>query len=264
VIAPLAPAGTLVYVENQGTGVTIQNLFSRLRGMPELQQPLQMLDGAGGPAGLAGWIDDAAVAISAKDPTVADPHVKATVFLAATDEATAVAKLATLKTFAGLAGLSGNGGITVSTGTLSGVEVTTVTITDVGSLVPPGSVPGLTTGTLDTPVTFSIAAKGRVIYLAMGDGAMADALAVQAGSSLADDAAFKLAGQRGLANSKARMYVAVGATVDMVKGLLPSEVAAKWATDYAPYVEPVEALEVTVSMDPAATRSRMVLTVSKP
>ena len=93
---------------------------------------------------------------------------------------------------------------------------------------------------------------------------MADALAVQPGSSLADDAAFKLASQRGLANSKATMYVAVGATVDMVKGLLPSDIAAKWATDYAPYLEPVQALGLSVSMDAAANRSRMVLTVSNP
>jgi hypothetical protein len=262
--APLAPAGTLIYFEDQGAGVAIQNLFSELRTMPDLQQPLQMLDAAGGPAGLAGWVDDVAVAASAKDPTAADPHIKATVYLVAQDEATAAAKLATVKTFANLAGLSGNGGISVATQTLSGVEVTTVTITDLGALVPAGSVPGLSTTTLDTPVTFSLAAKGRVLYLSIGDGAMADALAVQAGSSLADDAAFKLAGQRGLANSRVTMYAAVGATVDMVKGLLPSDIATKWSTEYAPYVEPLEALGLTVTTDAAANRSRLVLTVSKP
>jgi hypothetical protein len=223
-----------------------------------------MLDGAaGGAAGLAGWIDDVGVAISAKDPTLDDPHGKATVFLVAKDEATAAAKLATVKSLIGLAGIGG-GGVTATTETLSGVEVTTITVTDLGGLVPPGSVPGVGSGSLDTPVTFSIAAKGRILYLSVGDGAMADALAVQPGASLADDPAFKLAGQRGLANSKATMYVAVGATVDMVKGLLPSDVAAKWATEYAPYVEPLEALGITVSMDAAASRSRMVLTVSKP
>ncbi|HEX3265748.1 MAG TPA: DUF3352 domain-containing protein [Candidatus Limnocylindrales bacterium] len=262
VTAPLVPAGTLVYFEDQGTGVSIQNLLSRLRSVPELEQPLQVLDGAGGAAGLAGWIDDVAVAVAAKDPTLADPHVKATALLVATDDATAGAKLATIKGFLGLAGIGG--GITVTTETLSGVEVTNVTITDLGSLVPPGSVPSLGTGALDTPVTFSIAAKGRVIYIGYGDGAMAEVLAVQPGSSLADDAAFKLAGQRGLANSKATVYVAVGATVDMVKGLLPSDVAAKWATDYAPYVEPLQALGVSVSMEAATNRSRMVLTVSNP
>jgi hypothetical protein len=263
VAAPLAPASTLVYVESQGTGVAIQNLFSELRTMPDFQQPLQVLDGVGGAAGLAGWIDDVAVAIAAKDPTLDDPHVKATVFLVGRDEAAAADKLTTLKSVLGLAGIGG-GGITVTTETLSGVEVTTVTITDLGALLPPGSVPGLDTGSLDAPVTFSIAAKGRVLYLSIGDGAMADALAVQAGASLADDASFKLAAQRGLANSKATMYVAVGATVDMVKGLLPSDVAASWATEYAPYVEPLQAFGISVSMDPSANRSRMVLTVSNP
>ena len=139
-----------------------------------------------------------------------------------------------------------------------------MTITDLGSLVPPGTVPGAGAGALDAPVTFSMAAKGRVLYLGVGDGAMAEVLAVQPGSSLADDPAFKLAGQRGLANSKATMYVAVGTAVDTVKGLLPSDVAAKWATDYAPYVGPLQALGISVSMDQSSNRSRLVLTVSNP
>lgn len=262
VTAPLAPAGTLVYLEDQGTGVSIQNLLNRLRAVPDLQQPLQMLDGVGGPAGLAGWIDDVAVAISSKDPTPDDPHIKATAFLVATDDATAAAKLSTIKGALALAGFGG--GITVATETLSGVEVTNVTVTDLGALVPPGSVPGIGSGALDSPVTFSIAAKGRVIYVSVGDGAMADALGVQPGASLADDAAFKSAGQHGLANSKAMAYVAVGATVAMVKGLLPSDVAAKWDTDYAPYVAPLQALGISISMDASTNRSRLVLTVSNP
>jgi Protein of unknown function (DUF3352) len=263
VITPLVPASTLLYFEDQGTGVSLQNLFAQLRAIPDLQAPLQMLDGVGGPAGLVGWIDDVAVAVSATNPTPEDPHAKASIYLVATDDATAAEKLATVKTAVGLAGLSG-GGITVASETLSGVEVTTVTVTDLGAIVPPGSVPGVDPGALDTPVSFSIAARGRIIYLTVGDGAMAEVLAVQAGSSLADDAAFKVAVQRGLPNSKTTVYAAVGASVDLVKGFLPPEVASQWATEFAPYVDPLEALGVSVSMDASATRSRLVLTVSHP
>jgi hypothetical protein len=163
----------------------------------------------------------------------------------------------------GLAGLSG-GGITVATETISGVEVTTVTVTDLGSIVPPGSVPGVDAGALDAPVSFSIAGRGRIIYLTVGDGAMAEVLTVGAGTSLADDAAFKRAAQRGLATSKTTVYAAVGTTMDLVQGLLPPELASEWATTFAPYVAPLEALSVSLSTDAAANRSRMVLTVSQP
>jgi hypothetical protein len=93
---------------------------------------------------------------------------------------------------------------------------------------------------------------------------MAEVLGVQAGSSLADSAAFKLAAQRGLANSKTTFYVAAGTTVDLVEGLLPPEVAAMWTSEIAPYVDPLEALGFSVSTDAAATRSRLVLTVTQP
>lgn len=262
VITPQVPAGTLVYFEDQGTGVSLENLFAQLRGIPDLQAPLQMLDGVGGPAGLVGWIDDAAIAVSAKDPTIEDPHIKASVYLVAKDDASAAAKLSTVKSFLGLVGLSGEG-ITVATETISGVEVATVTITDLGSLVPPGSVPGVDTGTLDTPVSFSIAGRGRVLYLTVGEGAMADVLAVGPGTSLADDADFKLAAQRGLAGARTSMYVAVGATVDLVKGFIPAEAAAQWA-ELAPYVDPLDALGLSVSSDAAGTRTRMVFTVTRP
>lgn len=263
VVAPLAPAGTLIYFEDQGTGVSLQNLFTQLRSIPDLQAPMQMLDGVGGPAGLVGWIEDAAIAVSAENPTAEDLGVKASVYLVAKDDATAAEKLATVKAAVGLAGLSGEG-ITVATETIAGVEVMTVTVTDLSSIVPPGSVPGVDTGTLDTPVSFSLAARGRIIYLTVGDGAMAGALGVQAGSSLADDAAFKLAAQRGLANSKTTLYVAVGATVDLVEGVLPPEIASEWTTELAPYIDPLEALGFSISTDASASRSRLVITVNQP
>jgi hypothetical protein len=92
---------------------------------------------------------------------------------------------------------------------------------------------------------------------------MAEVLAVQASSSLADDATFKLAAQRGLANSRTTLYAAVGATVDLVQGFLPAEISSQWA-EIAPYVDPLSAFGVSLSMDPSATRSRMVLTVNQP
>jgi hypothetical protein len=39
--------------------------------------------------------------------------------------------------------------------------------------------------------------------------------------------------------------------------------ASQWA-ELAPYLDPVEAVGVSVSTDPAATRSRLVVTVNHP
>ena len=47
--------------------------------------------------GLVGWIEDAAVAVSAVNPTLEDPGIKASVYLVAKDDATANEKLATVK-----------------------------------------------------------------------------------------------------------------------------------------------------------------------
>ena len=124
--------------------------------------------------------------------------------------------------------------------------------------------PGVDPGAIDAPISFSLAAKGRTIILTIGDGAMAEVLAVGAGSSLADDPAFKLAAQRGLQTSKTTVYATVGATVDMVRPLLPAEMLTEWDTELAPYVAPLEALGVSISTDAAANRSRLVLTVSNP
>jgi hypothetical protein len=255
VIAPLAPAGTVVLLENQGSGVAVQNLLARLRSIPEIAAPMAILDGAGGAGRLVGWVEDAGVAIS-----IAGEEPQVTVILVAADETTATAQARQLTGLIGLAGLSG-GGVTQTTSTVAGVEVTTVSIADLGSLVPPGASPGAeipSTG----PISFSIAAHGRIVLVTSTPAAMADVLAVQPGKALADEAAFKLATQRGLTGSRTSVYVAANAALEVVKRFLPADQAGEW-TKYAPYLEPIEAIGVTTTGDAAAHRSRVVITVTK-
>ena len=47
-IAPLAPAGTIVFVEGQGIGVGLQNTIAQFRSIPMYAPMLEMLDGLGG------------------------------------------------------------------------------------------------------------------------------------------------------------------------------------------------------------------------
>jgi hypothetical protein len=261
-IAPMLPADTLAYLEIQGAGVGLQNLLTQLREVPELAQPLAMLDGLGGGGGLVSWIDDVGIAVSVEGTTPETLAPDVALVLVARDEATARSTVSSLDTMLGLAGLGG--GLAVSEETINGVQVTTVTITDLGALIPPGTVPGVEVPALDGPVSFSIAARGRAVILTFGDGAMADVVNAGAGTSLADDAAFKQAAARGVANSQSTMYVAAGAAFDFARGFLPPAELAQFNTAVAPYLDPLDAVLITGSSDAAGARSRIVITVTTP
>jgi|GEM_PF-1586104 hypothetical protein len=255
VLAPIVPADTLVFVESQGTGVALQNLLSRLQAIPDLASAFQVLDGMGGTSQLVGWIDDAGVAVSVHGTTP-----DAALLIVATDEASASSRVAAL---GGLLVITGGSGVQVTHTTTAGVAVTNVTITDLGAFVPAGSVPGLTIPATG-PISFSIAAHGKVIILTSSEAAMTAILNVAAGSSLADDATFKLAGQRGLANSRTTVYLAAGAGIDLVQQLLPADELATFKSDYLPYLDPLESVSITAAEDSTANRSRIVISVTKP
>jgi hypothetical protein len=255
VLAPIVPADTLVFVESQGAGVALENLLTRLKAIPDLASAFQVLDGMGGPSQLVGWIDDAGVAVSVHGTTP-----DAALLIVATDAAAASTRVAAL---GGLLAITGGNGVTIAHTTVAGVAVTNVTITDLGAFVPAGSVPGLTipqTG----PISFSIAAHGKVIILSSSEAAMTAILNVAAGTSLADDATFKLAGQRSLANSRTTVYVAAGAGIDLVQQLLPADELATFKSDYLPYIDPLESVSMTAAEDSTANRSRIVISVTKP
>jgi Protein of unknown function (DUF3352). len=256
VLAPMVPKDTLVFVEDQGTGVALQNLLTKLQTVPSLAKSLQVLDGLGGASQLVGWIDGVGVAVSVHGTTP-----DAALMLVATDETKATSTVASLGTLLALAGQAN--GLEVKQSTISGVAVTTVTITDLGALVPAGTVPGLTIPATG-PISFSIAAHGKVVLLTSGEAAMTAILNVAAGSSLADDATFKLAGQQGLANSRMTVYVAAGASIDLAQGFLPADALAKFKSDVLPYVDPLSSVSISAAEDATGTRSRLIIAVVKP
>jgi hypothetical protein len=255
VLAPMVPAGTLVFAESQGTGVALQNLLARLQSIPDLSSAFQMLDGMGGTSQLVGWIDDAGLAVSVNGETT-----DAALLVVAKDEAAASSRVAALGS---LLSLTGGSGIQVKPSTVNGITVTTITITDLGALVPAGSVPGLTVPA-SGPISFSIAAKGKVVIVASSEQAMTTFLSVAAGGSLADDATFKLAGQRGLANSRTTIYVAAGAAIDLVQRFMAADELATFKSDVLPYLDPLTSVSVTAAEDTTANRSRIVVVVTKP
>lgn len=258
VIAPMAPADTVVFVEDQGTGVSLQNLLTRLRAVPDLSAPLQMLDGVGGGAQLVGWIEDVGVAVSVHGTTP-----DGAVFLVAKDDAAAADRVRTIGGVLALAGLGGQG-IQVHDSTINGVAVTTVTITDLSQLVPPGSLPGGEQVPPTGPISFSIAAHGRAVVLTTGEAAMTAILNVKPGESLVDQPRYKQALTRALASSRFSLFVDVRAGVTLVEALVPPDSLAQWQASVKPYVDPIESLLISGSTDGSSGRSRFVITVSQP
>ena len=257
-ILPFAPATTIAYVEGQGTGVALLNSIDQLRAIPMYGQMLEGLGQQVDPEELFGWIQDAGLIVASGDGGVGGGLV-----LIAADAAAANERVTTLK---GLIALAKLGGLAIDStdSTIGGANVTTYTISDLGSMLPPGSLgPGI-----ELPaggnLTFSIATKDKAILIG-ADAFVSAAVSVQAGGGLADQASFKAAMARSVANSQATMYFAVRDLITLVEPLIPADERARWDTELKPYLAPFQALSMTVSSDLASvSRGRFIVTVSNP
>jgi hypothetical protein len=257
-IAPLAPADTIVYAEAQGAGVGLQNLISRVRTIPELATAFQMLDGMGGAGQLVGWVEDAGVIV-----VKGGQAPSGGLALVAADDAAAADRIKTLTGLLAFAGL-GNNSVQTRTLTIAGVTVTTVTISNLSSFVPPGQLPPGVDVPADAKVEFSLAAKGRVILLGTGEDFMTAVLGTQPGAGLADQAAYKLAMSRALANSRGTLYVGIHDIVGLAETFLPADQASQWEANLKPYVAPFQALSITSTDDPSGAHQRLTVTVGQP
>jgi hypothetical protein len=257
-IAPLAPADTIVYAEAQGAGVGLQNLITRLRTIPDVATAFQMLDGMGGAGQLVGWVEDAGVIVvkGGQSPSGGLALVTA-------DDATAADRVKTLTSLVALAGLGGNS-VESRDATIAGVTVTTITLSNLSSLVPPGQLPPGVDIPADAKVEFSIAAKGRVILVGTGEDFMTAVLNTQPGSGLVDQATYKQATSRALANSRATAYVGIHDIVGLAEAFLSAEEKTKWDSDVKPYVDPFQALSITSTEDASGGHQRITITVSQP
>lgn len=257
-ILPFAPANTIVYVESQGIGVSLQNGITMLEAFPTYAPMLELFAGAGGAGELVGWIEDAGVIV-----VNGESGVTGGLAVVTKDAAAATQRVATLKGLLALAELGG--GIETRDTTIDGVTVTTVSITDLGSLVPPGQLPPGVAIPDDAAIELSIAAKDRVILLSAGESFMTAALTVQPGAGLADAAGYRAATSRALPNSQTTVYVALRDIVGLVEPLIPADARAQWDTEIRPYIAPFQALSMTSAADPTGTgRSRLTITVTNP
>ncbi len=257
-IAPLAPADTIVFAEAQGAGVSLQNLVTRLRSLPALSTAFQTLDGMGGAGQLVGWVEDAGVIV-----VKGTQHPTGGIALVTADDATAADRVKTLTGLIGLAGL-GNTSFQTRESTIAGVTVTTITISDISALVPPGQLPSGVQIPRDAKVEFSIAAEGRIILLGTGEDFMTAVLNTAPGASLVDQAAYKQATSRALSNSGTSVYIGIRDIVGLAEAFLSADDKAKWEADLKPYVAAFQALSITSTTGPSGAHQRVTITVTQP
>jgi hypothetical protein len=258
VLAPLAPANTLAFVEVQGAGVGLQNALTMLQASPSLAPALQMLNGAGAGAFL-GTLDDIGVMVvgGADGPTGG-------LMLVAKDEATASQEASTLLGLIAFAGI-GNDNIRTREATVGGVTVTTVTISDLGSLVPPGQLPPGVQVPADATVEFSVATRGKVLIIGTAESFMNAVLEMQPGQGLVDQDVYKRATSRALAGSRLTMYVGIRDIIALAEKQLSGDELARWQSDLKPYFAPFEAVSVTSSgTSDGGGQARISLSVGNP
>ena len=277
-IAGFLPGNTVLLGEAHGVGVVAQGGLEALRSDPEFKDQASQLDAAlslaGGAQGVVGWITDAGVVVipSANAPASGPaPGGDLTsgldigIVLVATDEATATAKVSQLTNLLSLIALSNNG-----TATPVNVDGTTVTTIDLGSLSgllnqtgAGGSLGGLPIPS-DVDLKFSIAARGKLVLLGGDDAFARDVIGVQAGGTLADQAAYKRAFAHAAASNLGQVYVAGQSLRDLAGRLLPADQQARWQSDILPYAQPVDAVLVTTTIENGISHTKLVVTVSTP
>jgi uncharacterized protein DUF3352 len=271
-VAAFVPGDAIALAELHGAGAAAQNALAALRGDPQFQQAAGQLDAAlglaGGPEVIVGWIDDAAIVVLPDHTGSATPGLTAGFVLVAHDEATAAAKVTQLRNVLGLLALS-SGNAPVDE-TVDGVTVTTIDLGELGSLLNAaggaggiGDIGGLPIPT-DTHLKLTIAARGRLLLFG-GDDAFARAvLGVEAGSTLADQPAYRHALSRAAEQNLGQVYLAGAALRDLADRFIPSDQLDRWRTDLLPYAAPVESLLITTTTSNGLSRTRIVVSVTTP
>lgn len=270
-IAGFLPGNTVALAELHGVGIEAQAALAAIRSDPQFESAASQLDAAlgvaGGPDGVVGWISDAGVVAIPQSGTPAAgaaPGLDVGLVLVATDEATATAKATQLKSLLSLAALSGGG--SVDDVDVGGTTVTTIDLGDLSSLVGQaggGSLGGVTIPA-DLHVKLSLAVRGKLVLLGGDDGFARDVLQVDAGSTLADQDAYKRSLDRASASNLGQVYVAGDSLRQLIGQFLPADQQARWQADFLPYAQPIDAILLTSTIENGLSHSRIVVTVSTP
>ncbi len=259
----LLPADALGFVEAHGVGVHLQRVLARLEIDPEQAAVVAQIEGllaaVGGVENATGWIADVGVAAI---PSADDAGV--ILLLSGPDPETVANRLIQLHNLLVLASIGTD--VTVVDTEHDGVTISKVDLGDLKALLSGlGLDPGiLGSGALDSVprVSFSLAARGNVLMVGIGDGVVERVLDTTASSSLASTPAYKRALELVGSPNDLEAYVAIDNALAWAEtGMSLDGGAMGSIQDLKPYLAHLAAFGGATTSNSTGGRSRFVITV---
>ena len=255
--AAMLPANTYGFVESHGFGANLQRGLGVLKSDPNqtdaVAQLEQALTAVGGIGNIAGWIEDAGVAV-----IPAGSSVGGAILLRGTDAAAAESRVAQLRNLLVLASIGSD--ITVHDTDHAGVKITSVDLGDLEALLSTMGVDPGVTGT-GARLAFSMATRDDVLILGIGDGVIEGILDTTAASSLKSSGAYaRVVGLVGSPND-VEVYLSLDGIIAYVESNLPAALDGTGWTELKPYIEHLASFGEANVTTSAGGRSRLVITV---
>jgi hypothetical protein len=293
-IAPSLPASTIALMEVHDLGGFLGTALASARAVPDAAETIRQLDAAlaliGGPQGLLGPLDQAAVAV-----TLDGGKPGAGLVIQSADATAIGSRLDQVGSLLALAGLKG-----ASSETYHGASLIRIPVAGLlelagnpmlpgmpggGSLpggglppglpgglpggvvpsAPPGSQPGggsIALPNLDLDDAVLVLAVHRGLILgSLGDAFVKQVIDTPAGSSLAEQPAYRSAIELAGSPNSGQAYLDVPALISTFAPLLSGADATTFERDVRPVLQPIVALAMSATSRDGIVRSRMVINI---
>lgn len=255
--ASVLPPNTYGFVEIHGVGANLQRGLAVLKADPNqtdaVAQIEQALIAVGGIQNIAGWIEDAGVAV-----IPAGDSVGGVILLRGTDAAAVEGRITQLRNLLVLASIGTD--VTVHDSEHAGIKIMSVDLGDLETLLSGLGVDPGVTGT-GARLVFSMAVRDDVLIVGIGDGVIEGILDTAAGSSLKSTGSYaRVVGLVGSPND-VEVYVSLDGIIGYVEANLPAALDGTGWTELKPYLDHLATLgEANVTTN-SGGRSRLVITV---
>lgn len=257
-LAPMLPDSTVAVVEARGLGALILTALDAAKADPEMAQQLAEIEQAalllGGLDGLVGWMDDAAVVITADGTEIGGGLV-----IEATDVDAARQRLDQLKSLFLLAG--GSAGVTVRDVPYGEATITVIDLGDLSDLLDLAGEELPVPTEADARIQIAYAIHGGLVAFGAGDEFVKTVIDTESGSTLADQSAYKRTIDRAGATNSGQVYVDVSRLLAAAEAQLEGDEAEHYRTEVKPYVEPFDGMAFVGRTDGDLIQGRMVITV---
>ncbi len=256
--AAVLPADAYGFVEAHGAGANIERFVGLLAAdssqLAALESLKQALASVGGIDSLVGWIQDLGVA---GIPTGGNPG--AVVLLRGADANAASSRLDQIRNLLTLASIGTD--ITVRTADHNGVPITTVNLGDLGPTLealgaPAGVIPA------GSNLAFSMARRGDILMVGIGDGVLERVIDVDASSSLASSPTYRRAIELAGSPNDLEAFIGIEAVVAWIDAHPPTGIDMDaYRANIQPYVSHLAGLIESTLTTPTGTTGRIIVTV---